>query len=1105
MGMSEVEAVSVRSGPMVRVIGQVAVLVDEQEVVLQPGQRQLLSLLVAVGPSGASRDRLADEIWGENLPEKWRNSLRVAVHRLRKRSGLRVVFDGGIYRIEADPTAVDAWHLRQVVEQDLAWEPAFESFLAGTESFASVEMSPSVVVSSAQILNDQRHLIERLAEECRSEPRRLLARLGTHMRAAPLDERLIDAVVRIHRNSGAGGQAVHLIEHCRRDRLESYGVEVCADLDRIEESLRLGLTDELSQQPDTGPPPVPRRIERHRSDHLVGRTETLAGLRDRIASSDGSVTIVGGQAGVGKTAVVAELAVELSGVAHVEYLTGIGPGRIGLAPLTTAIPELAPAVQAEPNPGDDRSGRLQRLARELLSVLDHRSGGRLVLLIVDDAHWLDSQTCELLDYLVRAKLGQGRLRGIVLAARPVSDGPSPWLDLEASLARLAPVIEVTLEPLDAAGIYDLLSHLEPGLPLLSRYQKARWLHRRSAGLPEVAKRIVELGEAESFESPEGALVGNPTGSQPDGQRVETLRVFDRVVQSVESEVRQVGMAAAVLGRRFRLSDLASLLDRPADELFDLVDSLVDRRLVVETGSFDHFEFSHQLLVDAFDRSVSRGRRARLHLRAAELWPDDVHGLARHRLAAGTFCERALTVEAVLASAEAYLANGDFWESAAEFRDAVALVGEDLSPESFVSYARALALSGVRRGSRALRERAFAAAVAARRWDLALEAACSGLPEAESPDGERDRFDQLERIPHDALDPEDRFVHALTATRQAALLGLVDDAEEWAARAAVEARSDEHRAEAALGRWFAQLSSEPAHRRQVDLERATIGLGLSDPHRCRVEQASAINRLELGDLVGSAAHADRFGRLARASGDRWREWHAQVFACLVDEVEGRFEAADRAADAAQATGRVLGVPYADVVRVSQRFFRLQATGQLALLVDLVGSMPEPDAGSQLVTAASSQVLDAAGRRSEAVDMAIELLHRQTRHPSATSHSTVALLAPVLAHHRSSDERRKAMAILEPFRGGSLVVGIGVGVVASIDALSILLDRGAETGTQPALKQAIADSDRAGLTTWSVRYRLDLAGLTGSSSLVEEAAAVASCSPELTALLPGDLAA
>jgi predicted ATPase len=171
---------------------------------------------------------------------------------------------------------------------------------------------------------------------------------------------------------------------------------------------------------------------------LVGRAGEVARLRaalQRAAAGQPATVVVAGEAGVGKTRLMGELlrqASELGAVALTGGCLDVGDGVLAYAPLVEAlrslaglldpeelervldgargelarlVPELAPPAAApgdlapeEPVGGPLTPGRMFEL---LLGVLHRLAERRPVLLVVEDLHWADRSTRDLLGFLVR--------------------------------------------------------------------------------------------------------------------------------------------------------------------------------------------------------------------------------------------------------------------------------------------------------------------------------------------------------------------------------------------------------------------------------------------------------------------------------------------------------------------------------------------------------------------------------------------------------------------------------------------------------------------------------------------------------------------------------
>ena len=181
------------------------------------------------------------------------------------------------------------------------------------------------------------------------------------------------------------------------------------------------------------------------SDHLVGRTEELASLDRllaRLADGEPAAVEVARDPGIGKTRLLSELARRADAQGHTvsggsaselerdlpfsvfvdaldEYLQAIDRRRLAaleegvLAELATIFPSLPAQADGRPVAIQQERYRSQCAVRRLLEVLGQR---RPLVLVLDDVHWADAASVELLDALLQRPPGAPVL--LVLALRP---------------------------------------------------------------------------------------------------------------------------------------------------------------------------------------------------------------------------------------------------------------------------------------------------------------------------------------------------------------------------------------------------------------------------------------------------------------------------------------------------------------------------------------------------------------------------------------------------------------------------------------------------------------------------------------------------------------
>jgi hypothetical protein len=356
---------------------------------------------------------------------------------------------------------------------------------------------------------------------------------------------------------------------------------------------------------------------------FVGRAEPLA----RLLAAPPGLVLVTGEAGIGKTALLSRFAAGagtlLWGTAWdddrapawwpwTQALRGLLEGRPEL--LAEADPRLAAIVPdlvgapAAPDPAD--TGRVRVF--DAVARLLRRAGPAVVVL--DDLHWADLSTVELLRYLARQR-GTAGLH-LVGAYRP-GEAPPPVAAALADLAGLAEPIALT--GLTAAAVADLIGTLA-GDEAATRW--AALVHRRSGGHPFLARELCHL------------LVAGGTGDEvPAAARDAIRRRLDRLPDGC----RDLLAAAAVAGPVLYPDVLAEVGGTPPEEVADRTARAVAAGVLVADGSFAHDLYRETIYADLpaarrIDLHARTGRALQhRHDRGGRVFPAE---LARHFTAAG---------------------------------------------------------------------------------------------------------------------------------------------------------------------------------------------------------------------------------------------------------------------------------------------------------------------------------------------------------------------------------------------------------------------------------------------------------------------------------------
>jgi DNA-binding CsgD family transcriptional regulator len=376
---------------------------------------------------------------------------------------------------------------------------------------------------------------------------------------------------------------------------------------------------------------------------LVGRDAELARLRGLLndAAAGHAVTgLVSGDAGIGKSRLVAE-AMQIAGRDGFTVLCGqcaeIGDS-VPYLPFAdafrTAPPHVAQAVKARPVLSrllPDGDGQAQEadwagLARQqmfgaVLSLLSELAAASPVLLVIEDLHWADATTRHLVTFLARML---HRERVAIIGTYRTDDlhRRHPLRDVIAELLRLPMVALVELGPLPAAALAEILA-ADGGKPLSAATLNS--LVERAEGNAYYAEEL--LTASSCAEDITGDTAG---GTLPTGLAALLLSRVERVSDAAQQVLR----AAAVAGGG-AADDLVRAASGLPDDAYEVaVREAAGHQLLAPDGP-DGYRFRHALLREAVYADLMPGERTRLHARLASLLagvPGAAAELAHHSMA-----------------------------------------------------------------------------------------------------------------------------------------------------------------------------------------------------------------------------------------------------------------------------------------------------------------------------------------------------------------------------------------------------------------------------------------------------------------------------------------
>jgi DNA-binding CsgD family transcriptional regulator/tetratricopeptide (TPR) repeat protein len=359
------------------------------------------------------------------------------------------------------------------------------------------------------------------------------------------------------------------------------------------------------------------------SNQFVGRTAQLEELElalRRAADRQPALVLLGGDSGVGKTRLVAELQRRLS-EGSVTVLRGEaveqGGAELPFAPLTgafrplvrahhPAFEALGPGSRAQlaallpglERTGEDPSGRHDpsaqlRLFEALLELIDLVSEDQPLVLILEDVHWADRSTRTFAAFLARS-LRRERVMTVLTYRTDELHRRHPLRPLLSELERLECVRRIELSPFDRTELAEILADILDGEPD-----------------EELVERLFTRSEGNALYTEELLAAGlDGRGAAPQSLRDAFLLRIERL----SDEAQQAARAIAA-GRRLDEAMIGAITGIDPQPLQVALREAVAEQVLVAGGD-DRLMFRHALLREALYDDLLPGERGDLHLALA---------------------------------------------------------------------------------------------------------------------------------------------------------------------------------------------------------------------------------------------------------------------------------------------------------------------------------------------------------------------------------------------------------------------------------------------------------------------------------------------------------
>lgn len=625
---------------------------------------------LALTPGHHGRDTLAGLLWPEYGQSKARAALRRTLSSLKEaRDAGWLEVERETICLNHAATWIDVSYFRDLLagrrthghsedevcpECILLLESAAEvyrgDFLSGFGLRDSFEFDDWQYLQAEALRRELAEVLERLsrAHGANGEWQAAITHARRWLSLDPLHEPAHRRLIRLYALSGRRADALRQYRECVRILGGELGVSPLEETTSEYEHIKSGGYPQpfVFAEVRTRLPEHPSIT--HEAEHTGARVERLVGreaerealLQAYDASGEsGHVVVLEGEAGIGKTALAEDLIDQASGLGATVVSARCYPGEANLAygPFVEGIsaciareniperlnelperflsegarlvPALAGLLPELPDlPLLDEPGARSRFFEGVVQTLLALCGGpHPGVLFVDDVHWADTSSLDLLAYLIRRLESSDRPLCVLLAWRGEElDDTHRLRGLLSEARRAHTVTHLSLPRLGREAVEELAGTVTDNGGV---EELARRLYEETEGLPLfVAEYLAEIESGGSENSQEWSL--------PGGVR----DLLAGRLRALGETGRQIISAAAVIGRSFDFDTVREASGRGEEEAITAIEELLSHALIREVADGGEnspvYDFSHDKLRALVYEETSFVRRRLLHRRVA---------------------------------------------------------------------------------------------------------------------------------------------------------------------------------------------------------------------------------------------------------------------------------------------------------------------------------------------------------------------------------------------------------------------------------------------------------------------------------------------------------
>lgn len=612
-----------------------------------PKVNSLFAYLVLNRNAGVDRQQLAFTFWPDSLETNARRSLRQYLHRVRRQ------FDEGG---EGDDVLLTEGNTVQINPETDLWVDVEEFLQCIRPDSSLAELQSAVSLYSGDLLaniyddwcQDERVRLGKLYVNSLGRVSSLLEASGnpdsaityTQKWAArePLDEEAHRRLMRLYYQAGDRIQAIQQYQTFSEVLFRELEIEPLEDTKTLYQAIRNGEAID-SQSVSSASFMIKRAVDIGKAE-IVGRDEELRILGEALNAAQngkGGVVLITGESGIGKTRLAEEHIHGQAEVSAIQILCRESEAMVPFAPLKPVLMEalerlsghsayIPPSwesalasvfprlhfnqgINSAPAPQSPATLALDDVISTMITGLSMNYGAQPLQIVLDDLHWGDHSTWEILS---RLAISARKAPLLVIGLCRHEDLSPEERRLVKGLEIEGRIKHIRLERLTSQETTTLAKSLMPGKKLDTLIQSR--LFQETEGNPffvvEYIRAFKDAGR------PIKEMLVGEDGGQSETTPATIRRLIEARLHQLPPTSQELLATAGTIGRGFTLSILTEVSQEDTGKIVDYIEEWQRQGLIREDA--EGYDFGHEKIRQVAHGMLSRAKRQYIHRRIAEV-------------------------------------------------------------------------------------------------------------------------------------------------------------------------------------------------------------------------------------------------------------------------------------------------------------------------------------------------------------------------------------------------------------------------------------------------------------------------------------------------------